>query len=220
MLRANPKLPSIFASIRQNQTRKSDVSADTAAAISSASMASQPIGDPRLQFLVHTRLVVNSSADGDYSPARSGIIYLATDVGIKGLQGQIWSLLRSNKFANNRMAWEDYTAKLIVRVKWITGNVRVPDAVLETDVEVRTAIEFMAERGFKDLFSVTCYLKEKAGEADPDYHNDNEGLDTGYEADGGWGAGWIEPKEELKAKGKKKGQDEVLDEENDEGSSW
>jgi hypothetical protein len=196
-------MTSIFASTRQKQTRKSDVSADMAAAISSASMASPPIGDSRLQFLVHTRLVVNSSADGDYSPARSGIIYLATDVGIKGLKGQIWSLLRSNKFANNRMSWEDYTAKLIVRVKWMTGNVRVPEAVLETDVEVRTAIKFMAERGFKDLFSVTCYLKAKEGEVELQYQNDNEGHDAGYEADGGWGRNWYE-EEEPKGRGSKR----------------
>jgi hypothetical protein len=195
MLRASPKPTSLWAGTKHpNYPRKSDVSMRTvAAAISAAKTASPSVGDPRLQFLVHTCLVVDSRI-GDVA-SRSGIIHLATDVGIDGLKTQIWSLIRSNKYAHDCIEWEDYSAKLVVRVKWMIGNVRVPDSVLETDAEVRTAIEFMAERGFQDMFSVTCYLtpNAKALEDDVEYPIEDEGVDTGSEANRGWNVDWYGP---------------------------
>ena len=78
------------------------------------------------------------------------------------------------------MPWEDYTAKLAVRVKWMSGNVRMPDAALEIDDEVRASIEFMAERGYKDHFSVACYLttKTQAEDIDAEPQDDGDGFDT------------------------------------------
>jgi hypothetical protein len=116
MFRPNPKFY-MWSTKRENHHRRHATFADTSAAASMSRAASSPVGDARLQFLVHTRLVINNAADKDYSPARSGIIYLARDVGIKGLKSQVWSLLCSDKFTHDRVPWEDYTAKIALRVK-------------------------------------------------------------------------------------------------------
>lgn len=126
---------------------------------------------------------MDSFVGEDYPPSRTGIIYLATDVGM-GLKTQIWSLLRSNKYAHYCTQCGDYSAKLVVKLRCVIGNVRIPDVVLETDTEIRIAIEFMAKGGFQDTFSVTCYLtpNRKVLEDDAEYPIDDDGVDTGNEA--------------------------------------
>jgi hypothetical protein len=140
MFRANPKFY-MWSAKGENHHRRHTTFADTSAAASMSSTASSLAGDARLQVLVNTRLVINNAANEDYSPARSGIICLARDVGIKGLKSQVWSLLCSDKFTHDRVPWEDYIAKFALGVKWMAGNIRMPDTMLETDDEVRTAIE-------------------------------------------------------------------------------
>lgn len=102
------------------------------------------------------------------------------------------------------MPWEDYNAKFVVGAKWMVGNVRVPDAVLETDSEVRSAIELMVDRRAMDHFSVTCYLTPKMTAEDPDTESqdDNEGLYNTEEAGGRWQVDRGDTKKRTKGKSK------------------
>jgi hypothetical protein len=79
----------------------------------------------------------------------------------------------------------------------------MPDSTLETDDEVRTVIEFMAERGYKDYFCVTCVLMNNvlAGDIDVEPQDDDGGFDTGEEAGGRWGKEFHGTKKKKKGKG-------------------
>jgi hypothetical protein len=165
MITPSPKFAAFWTPKRRNQPQISDPFSEPASPILAPSLAVPRPGERRFQFLVHTSFVIDNTIDDVYWPARSGIIDITKNIGINGLKDQILSLLRSNKFANDRMAWQQYInpAILAIRVKWMpeARSQRVPDAILETDGEVRSAIEFMAERRGRDHFSVICYLTSK-----------------------------------------------------------
>jgi hypothetical protein len=186
MITPSPKFAAFWNPKRRNLPQISDPFSEEAAPILTPSYAMPRFGDRRFRFLVHTRLVVDNTIDDYYWPSRSGIIDINKDIGINGLKDEILSLLRSNKFADDRMAWQQYINPgiLAIRVKWMpeARSQRVPDAVLETDSEVRSAIEFMAERRGRDHFSVTCYLTSKFEAVDNDT-DENEGNNTAEEED-------------------------------------
>jgi hypothetical protein len=74
--------------------------------------------------------------------------------------------LHSNKFTCSEIPWDNVDVNVrvlapVVTVKWMSEaqSPQVPDSTLETDAEVRSAIEFMVKRGSKDHFYVTCHLR-------------------------------------------------------------
>jgi hypothetical protein len=93
--------------------------------------------------------------------------------------------------------------------------------VLETDDEVRTAIESW-KRGASRTTSVTCYLttKSQAEDVAAETQVDNDGFDTTEKADKRWGEDWHDTKKQKSGKGKAKGWENLWHEGIQLGQEW